>query len=125
MSIRIKRVYEPPAADDGLRVLVDRLWPRGLKRETATLHSWLKEVAPSPSLRTWFDHRADRFAEFTRRYRKEVAGNPALAELKRMGKRGTVTLVYGARDPQVNHASVLLSLLRSPARRPSAAAARK
>jgi uncharacterized protein YeaO (DUF488 family) len=116
MTFRIKRIYEPTSPDDGLRVLVDRLWPRGLKKESAKLTSWMKEVAPSNELRTWFDHRPERFAEFARRYRKELAGNATLGELKRLGAHDAVTLLYGAHDPKINHAAVLLAVLRTRAR---------
>ena len=117
MPFRIKRVYEPAARGDGLRVLVDRLWPRGLKKADASLDHWMKEVAPSPQLRSWFGHQPERFTAFSRRYRKELAANPALPELRRLGRGKTVTLLYGARDPEVNHAVVLLSALKrkSPA----------
>ena len=112
MSFRIKRVYEPSSADDGQRVLVDRLWPRGLRKADARLTLWLKDVAPSPALRVWFGHDPARFAEFSRRYRKELAGLPALTELRQLGKKNQVTLLYAAHDPDVNHAAVLLSVLR-------------
>jgi uncharacterized protein YeaO (DUF488 family) len=117
MTFQIKRIYEPASADDGLRVLVDRLWPRGLKKESAVLTSWMKEVAPSNELRAWFDHRPERFAEFARRYRKELVSNATLGELKRLGEHDAVTLLYGAHDPKINHAAVLLSVLRTRARR--------
>jgi uncharacterized protein YeaO (DUF488 family) len=116
MTFQIKRVYEPSASSDGLRVLVDRLWPRGVKTANAGLAHWLKDVAPSPSLRQWFGHRPERFAEFKKRYVKELAGNPELAELRRLGKGARVTLLYGARDPEVNHAFVLQGVLRKRAR---------
>ncbi|MBV9990693.1 MAG: DUF488 family protein [Alphaproteobacteria bacterium] len=110
MSFRIKRVYDKPAKADGLRVLVDRLWPRGLKKTDARLDRWMKEVAPSAELRRWFGHEPDKFAEFKRRYRKELSKD-ALAELRKLGQGRTVTLLYGARDPEMNQAAVLLSLL--------------
>jgi uncharacterized protein YeaO (DUF488 family) len=112
MTFKIKRIYEPPAAADGARVLVDRLWPRGLKKADAHITSWMKDIAPSPSLRQWFGHEPDKFAEFKRRYTTELRKNPALSNLRKLGKDQTVTLLYGARDPEVNHAVVLLSLLR-------------
>ena len=111
MTFRIKRVYEKPAKSDGLRVLVDRLWPRGVKKTDARLDCWMKEIAPSQELRKWFGHEPERFAEFKRRYRKEIS-KEALAELRRLGKGRTVTLLYGAHDPEMNQAAVLLSLLR-------------
>lgn len=120
MTFQIKRVYEAAAAADGTRVLVDRLWPRGVSKVDAHLALWLKDVAPSPKLRLWFDHDPERFAEFGTRYRRELAGNAALLELRKLGRGHVVTLLYGARDPEVNHARVLLSVLsgrRSVAKR--------
>ena len=114
MAFQIKRVYEPAKSSDGIRVLVDRLWPRGVKKTTAHLDYWMKDVAPSPRLRLWFGHRPERFAEFGKRYKKELSGNPELAELRKLGRGALVTLLYGARDPQVNHALVLQSVLRKP-----------
>jgi uncharacterized protein YeaO (DUF488 family) len=113
MAFRIKRIYEPAVSDDGVRVLVDRLWPRGVTRANARLTLWLKEVAPSPDLRTWFGHAPERFEEFSRRYRRELVGSEAVAELRRLGRGRTVTLLYGARDPKINHAAVLIALLRA------------
>jgi uncharacterized protein YeaO (DUF488 family) len=112
MAFQIKRIYEPAKPSDGIRVLVDRLWPRGVKKATAHLDHWMKDVAPSPRLRLWFGHRPERFAEFGKRYKKELNGNPGLAELRKLGRGALVTLLYGARDPQVNHALVLQSVLR-------------
>jgi uncharacterized protein YeaO (DUF488 family) len=112
MAFRIKRVYEPAAPADGQRILVDRLWPRGLKKAEARLDRWMKEVAPSTALRSWFGHEPARFAEFRKRYAAEMAGNPALAELRKLGRGRIVTLLYAARDPQQNQAAVLLELLR-------------
>jgi uncharacterized protein YeaO (DUF488 family) len=109
-SVAIKRAYEPPAEKDGTRILVDRLWPRGLSKAKAALDDWAKEVAPSPSLRKWFGHREERFPEFTRRYRAELKGNPALDALR--ARKGKVTLIYGARDPKINHAVVLAKVLK-------------
>jgi uncharacterized protein YeaO (DUF488 family) len=112
-TVAIKRVYEPPADTDGTRILVDRLWPRGLSKAKAALDGWDKDVAPSPALRKWFDHRPERFAEFAARYRAELKDNPAVAELR--ARTGKVTLLYGARDPKINHAVVLAAVLK-PAR---------
>ena len=112
MTFQVKRVYEPASPEDGTRVLVDRLWPRGLKKTEAHLDSWLKDIAPSPPLRQWFDHQPERFTEFRRRYTAELRKNPALPELRRLGRGNRVTLLYGARDPEVNHAVVLLAALR-------------
>lgn len=107
---RIKRVYEAPAADDGTRVLVDRVWPRGVSKEEAKLDLWLKEIAPSTELRKWFGHVPDKYPEFKKRYLQELSGNPALQQLKEMS--GTVTLLYGAKDEVHNQAVVLSGLLR-------------
>lgn len=110
-SIEIKRVYEAPSSSDGKRILVDRLWPRGLRREEAAIDLWSKEIAPTPSLRVWFDHRADRFAEFKQRYRDELKSNPAVTViLEAIGDR-KATLLYAARDVSVNHAVVLADFL--------------
>jgi uncharacterized protein YeaO (DUF488 family) len=116
MSFQIKRVYEPASPSDGTRVLVDRLWPRGVKKSSAHLDYWMKDVAPSPQLRVWFGHKPERFAEFKKRYVKELAGNPELAELRKLGRGALVTLLYGARDPELNDAVVLQSVLRKGAR---------
>jgi uncharacterized protein YeaO (DUF488 family) len=112
MAFQIKRAYEPANAEDGARILVDRLWPRGLSKSRAKLTSWMKDIAPSPKLRLWFGHEPERFAEFSRRYKKELKGKPELGELRKLGRGQRVTLVYGARDPEVNHARVLLAVLR-------------
>jgi uncharacterized protein YeaO (DUF488 family) len=112
MTFRIKRVYEPASPEDGVRVLVDRLWPRGLKKTDVDLASWMKDVAPSAALRQWFSHEPERFTEFKRRYTAELRNNPALPELRKLGKGQLVTLLYAAHDPQINHAVVLLSVLR-------------
>ncbi len=108
--VRIKRAYERPAGDDGYRVLVDRLWPRGVKKEGLRLGLWARDLAPSPALRKWFGHDPRRFAEFARRYHAELRAGPAralLADLTRRAAVGTVTLVYGARDTEHNGAAVL------------------
>jgi len=109
-SVAIKRAYDPPAAADGTRILVDRLWPRGLSKKKAALDGWNKQVAPSTALRQWFAHRPERFQEFAKRYRAELKGNPAVDELRAL--KGKVTLVYGAHDPAVNHAVVLAKVLK-------------
>ncbi|HEY1726182.1 MAG TPA: DUF488 family protein [Steroidobacteraceae bacterium] len=113
MPFTIKRIYEPAQAGDGRRVLVDRLWPRGVSKSKARLTAWMKQVAPSSALRIWFGHKPQRFANFARRYRRELAGNAAVAELRRLGRGARVTLLYGARDPKINHARVLQSVLQS------------
>lgn len=117
MTFRIKRVYESASPSDGKRILVDRLWPRGLKKTDAALDEWMKDVAPSVPLRLWFGHDPDRFAEFGRKYKAELAKNPALAELRELGKGKVITLLYAAHDPKINHAVVLQSVLqaKSPA----------
>ncbi len=108
--VRIKRAYDAPARADGYRVLVDRLWPRGIKQEALRLDAWAKDLAPSPALRTWFGHEPERFREFARRYHAELRAPSAralLADLTRRAAHGTVTLVYGARDEEHNGAVVL------------------
>ncbi|MCK8610438.1 DUF488 domain-containing protein [Agromyces sp. C10] len=113
MGFAMKRVYEPAAASDGYRVLVDRLWPRGISKERAELDEWAKDVAPSPELRAeWHRADGDRFAEFAARYRAELDDNLAAGALLAAGReRGRVTLLFGARDERVNHAAVLLGWL--------------
>ncbi len=106
--LQIKRVYETATGNDGYRVLVDRLWPRGMTKEKAAVDLWLKEVAPSTELRQWFNHDPVRFEEFKLRYLEELGHNPAMARLTGIVKDyPTVTLVYAAKDPAVNHAVVL------------------
>jgi uncharacterized protein YeaO (DUF488 family) len=112
VAVTIKRIYEPVGSADGLRILVDRLWPRGISKTRAKLAFWMKDIAPTPTLRVWFGHRPERFGEFSRRYKKELTGNPAVAELRKLGRRERVTLLYGAHDPKINHAAVLQSILR-------------
>jgi uncharacterized protein YeaO (DUF488 family) len=112
MSVEIKRVYEARSDADGYRVLVDRLWPRGLTKERAAVDLWLKEIAPTTDLRQWWDHDATRMDEFARRYHAELADNPAVAELRNViGEHPTTTLVYGAKDPVINQARVLMEYL--------------
>jgi uncharacterized protein YeaO (DUF488 family) len=113
MLLRIKRIYEPAARNDGFRVLVDRLWPRGISKEKAALDEWLKDIAPSPELRQWFDHKPERFEEFQARYAAELAGNPAVATLQHyLKEHSTVTLLYAAHDSDHNHAMVLKQYLQ-------------
>lgn len=113
VAFRTKRVYDDPAPGDGFRVLVDRLWPRGVTKERAALDLWLKEVAPSTELRTWFHARSDAFDEFAARYRDELGTNPAVDELRRIGRANpTVTLLYSVKDPVRNHAVLLADYLR-------------
>jgi uncharacterized protein YeaO (DUF488 family) len=113
--IKIKRVYEKPARDDGWRVLVDRLWPRGMKKEAAHLDAWMKDVAPSGALRKWFGHEPEKWAEFQKKYRSELAKNKELlAELRKMSKEhGTLTLLFGAKDEEHNEAVVLADALKA------------
>jgi len=115
MALRLKRVYDPAEPGDGCRVLVDRLWPRGLSKEKARVDYWLKELAPSDELRRWFGHDPERWAEFRERYQGELAANAAgLDELRQLAAREPVTLLYAARDDQHNNAVVLLELLKRP-----------
>lgn len=112
MNIKIKRVYEPPEKEDGVRVLVDRLWPRGLTKEKACLDLWLKHIAPTTELRKWFRHDPHKWAEFKARYHAELEENSEyVALLKREIKKGMVTLLYGAKDRDHNEAVVLLEFL--------------
>jgi len=114
VTIAVKRVYDPPAPDDGTRVLVDRLWPRGVSKERAHLDRWCREVAPSHDLRTWFHHDPTRFAEFERRYRAELEAVPEVAELAALGAgEARLTLLCSARDTEHNHALVLREVLRA------------
>jgi uncharacterized protein YeaO (DUF488 family) len=107
-SIRLKRAYEEPAPDDGLRVLVERLWPRGLSKERAAVDLWMKELAPSPELRRWYNHDASRWDEFQKRYRAELRQKEDLVEeLRQKCQSGTVSFVYAARDEERNSALVL------------------
>jgi uncharacterized protein YeaO (DUF488 family) len=113
MDIRLKRAYEPASARDGYRVLVDRLWPRGISKKQAKLNEWAKELAPSSQLREWFGHEPSRFPEFRRRYIDELrADAPRLKELRRRARTRTLTLVYSAQDSEHNDAVVLAEVLR-------------
>lgn len=113
VDVRTKRVQEPPHDDDGRRVLVDRLWPRGVKREDAYIDEWVPDVAPSDGLRKWFGHDRERFDEFRRRYVEELKGRRGLvSDLRRSAREGTLTLVYAARDTERNNAVVLADVLR-------------
>ncbi len=106
--IKIKRAYEPPAPDDGRRFLVDRLWPRGVKKEALALEAWAKEVAPSTALRQWYHHDLAKWDEFQARYTAELDANPSAWEpLLQAARQGTITLVYGSRDETHNQAAVL------------------
>lgn len=111
-----RRAYELPSQTDGYRVLVDRLWPRGVKKEALALDEWNKDIAPSPGLRIWFGHDPEKFAEFTVRYNEELRQSSAPVELlKRVAGKGTLTLVYAAKDPNINHAVILQKYLEGMA----------
>ena len=112
MTVALKRAYEAASDSDGTRVLVDRLWPRGVTKARARIDVWLKDVAPSTQLRKWFGHDPGKWTEFQRRYRAELKGSEALAELRKLAREGHVTLVYGAKDEEHNDAVVLAKLLR-------------
>ena len=121
-NVRVRRVYAEPEADDGTRVLVDRIWPRGMTKARAALDEWCKDVAPSTELRKWYGHDPGRFEEFGRRYRLELedperAG--AMAHLRALARDGTVTLLTATKEPAISEAAVLASLLRSSARGPA------
>jgi len=111
MSIFLKRAYESPAEADGVRVLVDRLWPRGVAKSKANIDFWLKDLAPSTELRKWFGHDPEKWPEFQKRYRAELRGNPALSELRALSRQGNVTLIYAAKDELHNDAVVLKQVL--------------
>ncbi len=112
MKLKLKRVYDPPASDDGTRVLVDRLWPRGLSKEKAKVEEWPKDVAPSDSLRKWFGHDPERWNEFEKRYFKELDEKPDVRKtVIPSSKKGAVTLVYGAKDEEHNNAVALKDYL--------------
>jgi uncharacterized protein YeaO (DUF488 family) len=113
--INIKRVYEKPAKEDGWRVLVDRLWPRGMTKQAAHLDVWMKDVAPSDALRKWFGHEPEKWGEFQKKYRSELAKKKELiAELRKMAKEhGTLTLLFGAKDEEHNQGVVLAQVLKT------------
>ena len=112
IKLKRKRVYEPASAADGTRILVDRLWPRGLRKEDAAIDYWFKDLAPSTALRQWFDHDVERWTEFRKRYRAELAEQPqALADLRSLARIGPITLLFGAHDETHNNAVVLRELL--------------
>ncbi|GGT61298.1 DUF488 domain-containing protein [Actinomadura citrea] len=115
MEVRLRRVYEPPSAEDGRRILVDRVWPRGLSKDRARLDEWEKDVAPSTELRKWYGHDAARFEEFTRRYDAELAEPEraaALDHLRELARQGTVTLLTATKDVDRSQAAVIAGRLR-------------
>lgn len=110
--IQLKRAYEPPESDDGIRILIDRLWPRGVKKAEAAIDEWLKEIAPSTNLRKWFGHNPARWQEFRRRYKTEIRKNPdEFDRLQKLARRGPITLVFSAHDEAHNDAVVLKEML--------------
>jgi len=115
MKVRVKRVYERPGKDDGRRILVDRLWPRGLTRDKASVDLWLKDIAPCTELRKWFGHDPGRWEEFRKRYLAELKGNSEpIRILQQEMARNTVTLVYGANDEEHNQAIIIREYLERP-----------
>lgn len=112
MAIRVKRIYQPYSTSDGYRVLVDRLWPRGVKKSEAHVHRWMKEVAPSTALRQWFDHDESKWNEFLSRYRAELKGSSAIQELLALrDQHKNLTLLFGAKNEQYNQAVALMKML--------------
>ncbi len=115
IEVRVRRVYEEPTDDDGTRVLVDRLWPRGLAKATAGLDEWCKDIAPSAELRTWYAHDPDRFAEFDRRYRRELQAPEraaAVSHLREIAHKGVLTLLTATKKADISEAAVLAEVLR-------------
>ena len=110
--IEIKRIYDPASADDGKRIYIDRLWPRGMKKENVKIDEWLKEISPSDSLRKWFGHDPSKYAEFKRRYTKELEKHSEILErIRKEGKKETVTLLFSAKDVKHNNATVMKEIL--------------
>jgi uncharacterized protein YeaO (DUF488 family) len=119
----LKRIYDPPADEDGRRILVERLWPRGVRKADAALDEWLREVAPSAELRRWYGHDPDKWPEFQRRYREELTARPdLLARLQAYADEGPVTLLFAAKDSERNSAAVLKAVLEEGAGRPGGSA---
>jgi uncharacterized protein YeaO (DUF488 family) len=115
LRVQIKRIYDPRARGDGLRILVDRLWPRGVRKDEAHLYRWAKELAPSKELRRWFNHEPERWLQFGRRYRQELSHRATeLESLKRLARRRSITLLYAARNREQNEAVILKKTLESP-----------
>ena len=118
MTIRIKRAYEKPEKEDGIRILVDRLWPRGISKEKAGIDRWLKEIAPSHELRRWYGHAREKWPEFRSRYGAELKQRPELVdELIRLSRKGTVTLLYSSKEQNFNNAVALKLFLESKMKR--------
>jgi uncharacterized protein YeaO (DUF488 family) len=118
MAIAVKRVYEAPAASDGLRVLVDRLWPRGVSKVSAKIDLWPRSLSPSNELRTWYAHEAPKWREFKRRYGAELAAEPdAFADLSALARQRKVTLLFGSKEPRLNNAYALKEALEARERR--------
>lgn len=110
--IKIKRIYDPVSSDDGRRILVDRLWPRGIKKEKAGIDEWLKDIAPSNELRKWFSHDPKKWPEFRTRYKKELKSKSEITEkLRKEGRRGKITLLFSAKDIEHNNAVVLKEVI--------------
>jgi uncharacterized protein YeaO (DUF488 family) len=110
--VKIKRIYESPSIDDGKRIYIDRLWPRGMKKEEVKMDEWLKEVSPSDRLRKWFGHDPSKYAEFKRRYKKELEEHSGILErIRKEAKKGTVTLLFSAKDVEHNNATAMKELL--------------
>ncbi len=114
MALRVRRIYEPASAEDGVRVLVDRIWPRGVSKEMARVDLWLKEAAPSTALRQWFAHDPAKWEEFVRRYHAELRGRAdEVKQIRGLARKGRVTLLYAARDEEHNNAVALAAFCRS------------
>lgn len=113
MTVQVRRIYDDAADGDGTRVLVDRVWPRGLRRDDARYDEWIKAVAPSTELRKWYGHDPERFDEFRRRYRAELDGSESLDRLRSLAGDGTLTLLTATKDPEASQAAVLRELLES------------
>jgi uncharacterized protein YeaO (DUF488 family) len=112
MDIQLKRAYDPASPEDGHRVLVERLWPRGIKKENLQIETWMKEISPSPELRKWFGHDPEKWAEFQQRYTRELDQNPKyVQDLRGLASRGRLTLIYSAKDEQHNSALILKEYL--------------
>ncbi len=110
--IKVKRIYDPPSPDDGKRILIDRLWPRGMKKEEAHIDEWLKEISPSHGLRKWYSHDPAKWPEFKKRYRTEISDQTELLKrIKNEGKKGTVTLLFSTKELELNNAVALKEIL--------------